>query len=51
MVNRDQPNFPGAGSYTIGSRISEGPKYGVGMKLNNNMSPMKNNPGPGTYDL
>jgi len=23
----------------------------MGAKLNNNMSPMKNNPGPGTYDL
>ena len=51
QVNRDQASFPGAGSYTIGSRISEGPKYGVGLKLNTDTSPTKHNPGPGTYDL
>lgn len=49
LVNRDQPNFPGAGSYQIASRISEGPKYGVGAKLKDQNRNV--NPGPGTYDL
>ena len=51
MVQRGQRNFPGAGTYEIGSKISEGPKYGMAAKLGSELSPMKHNPGPGTYDL
>lgn len=33
--------------------ISEGPRYGMSAKLPDDkaLSPMKNNPGPGMYDL
>lgn len=51
MVNKGQMNFPGAGTYEISSKISEGPKYGMGAKLGSEFSPTKNNPGPGQYDL
>ena len=51
VVNRDAPNFPGAGSYTLPSKMSESQKYSMGARLRNDMSPMKNIPGPGQYDL
>ena len=53
MVNRDAPGFPGAGSYSIPSKVSEGPKYGMSVKLTSEIdaSPVKKNPGPGSYDL
>jgi len=31
--------------------ISEGPKYGIAMKLSTDLSPTRFNPGPGTYEL
>jgi len=31
--------------------MAEGPKYYLGQKLDNDKSPMKNNPGPGAYEL
>ena len=44
-------NTPGAGTYSIPSRMIEGPKYVMGSRLNDGMSPEKNkNPGPGTYN-
>jgi len=51
MGAKDGGKTPGPGSYAIPSRISENSKYGMAIKLNNDMSPMKNNPGPGHYDL
>ena len=47
-VHRDAKNFPGAGNYSIPSRLEEGPKYGMAMKLSNDVSgSAKKNPGPG----
>ena len=31
--------------------IAEGPRYGMSAKLPNDLNPMKNNPGPGQYNL
>ena len=48
MVNRDAKNFPGAGNYSIPSKLVEGSQYSMALKLANELtrSPMKN-PGPG----
>lgn len=51
MVNRDAPNFPGSGQYQFKSTIADGPRYGMSAKLPNDLNPMKNNPGPGQYNL
>jgi len=51
MSQKDAASMPGAGTYQIPSRMSEGPKYGMGAKIGNDNSPMKNNPGPGQYNL
>mmetsp|Transcript_39575 Transcript_39575/g.60496 ORF Transcript_39575/g.60496 Transcript_39575/m.60496 type:complete len:135 (+) Transcript_39575:869-1273(+) len=51
-VHRDAERIPGAGNYPIPSKMSEGPKYGMGIRLESSVSPKKNkNPGPGQYDL
>jgi len=53
VVNRDAKVFPGAANYSIPSRIQEGPRYGMGIKLTEagtSASPVRN-PGPGQYDL
>ncbi len=43
---------PGAGTYTIPSKVSEGPSYGMGIKLKDrSASGLLKNPGPGQYDL
>lgn len=44
---------PGAGSYDIPSSCPAGPKYGMGMKLDNDMQSksLRKVPGPGQYDL
>ena len=45
-------NSPGAGTYQLPSTISDGPKFVMGSKIANDMSPgVKKNPGPGQYDL
>lgn len=43
--------MPGAGSYTVPSKMADSQKYSMGARLSNDMSPMKNMPGPGQYDL
>jgi hypothetical protein len=51
-VHRDAKVFPGAGSYSIPTKLQEGPKYGMGIKLNDSISSSPaRNPGPGQYDL
>lgn len=43
---------PGAGTYSIPSRVVEGPSFPIGMKLNDrSASSLLNSPGPGQYDL
>lgn len=46
-------NVPGAGTYTVPSAISEGPKWGIGAKLPGAMDGNRTMrvPGPGAYDL
>lgn len=53
VQNRDAAKIPGAGTYKIPSKLSEGPKYGISAKLPSEIdaSPAKANPGPGNYDL
>ena len=52
MVLKGQDKVPGAGSYAIASRISEGPKIGMHAKTDSvDQNVKKNVPGPGQYDL
>ena len=41
---------PGPGQYQIPSRVSEGPKYILGLKPELNPFKNKTEPGPGLYD-
>ena len=52
MVQKGQESIPGAGSYTVASRIDEGPKFSMGAKLDGvNQSAKKGVPGPGQYEM
>jgi hypothetical protein len=51
MENKGNKCVPGAGTYKIPSKVGEGPKYIIGAKIKSDLSPMKNNPGPGTYNI
>ena len=52
MVQKGQDKVPGAGSYAIPSRISDGPKIGMHAKTDSvDQNIKKGVPGPGNYDL
>lgn len=51
MRNGRLSQSPGAGSYTIPSRLVEGPSFPIGAKLKDgSASALLKNPGPGQYD-
>lgn len=52
MTNKNNKTFPGAGTYEIGSKMGEAPKYHIGSKLmvGGSMDTGKVRvPGPGAY--
>ena len=51
MEAKGNRGMPGAGTYKIPSMIGEGPQYGIQGRQEKGSSPMKNNPGPGTYNI
>ena len=51
MERRDAKTTPGPGNNTIASKISEGPKWGMGQKLESSLGKTMNVPGPGNYEL
>ena len=52
MITKGQDKVPGAGQYSIPSRISEGPKVHMHAKADTIDPEIKKNvPGPGQYEL
>ena len=51
MERKDAKFTPAPGQHNITSRISDGPKWGIGQKLSNDFSKTQNVPGPGNYEL
>ena len=52
MVLKGQEKMPGAGTYTLPSRVTDGPKIGMHAKTDHvDQNVKKGVPGPGNYDL
>ena len=51
MEMKGTKGFPGAGTYKLPVMVGEGPKYGIQGRTEGHGNPMKNNPGPGTYNV